>query len=264
LKLGEPIEKALAEQPIVTSAISACVVARAAGQKHEGAELFVNPDGESSDREKKTVRLLLRTESLLKQSELLSFLRHEFYHIVDMLDPAFGYEPFLPPAEGGPTHDSLLRERYRTLWDTAIDGRMVQRGWLPESCRDQHLADFARPFPMLGEETERIFSVYFHKEPHTHAQFVAFAQSPWVAAAKEAISHQLGSRCPLCAFPTYAFAPELEKLSDKVIAEIQSDFPNWQIAQGLCVQCADLYCAHQLSASAAMALPGVISPASSV
>ena len=256
LRLADAIRQALAEQPTLSSRVGSCVVLRALGKNQEGAELFVSADEGQSDRERKTVRLLLRAESLLNRSKLLEFLRHELFHIADMLDQAFGYEPSLPPSEAGPAYDSLLRERYKALWDAAINGRLVKRGWLSESARAQHLSDFATAFPMLGDETEKIFSRFFDDERHTHAELVAFAQSPRIAADQEATGPQPGSRCPLCGFPTHAFEPEPDHLDNETLAAIVQDFPQWRPSRGLCAQCADLYRANRLSIQAARLLPG--------
>jgi len=142
LGLADPIEKAIKEQPLLTSAVGLYVIARAPRKTDEGAELFVSPDAGLKERERRTVRILLRPESLLDLSRLSTFLRHECLHLVDMLDPSFGYKPALPAAEGGPSHERLLKERYRVLWDITIDGRMVRRGWAAASLRDERLGEF--------------------------------------------------------------------------------------------------------------------------
>lgn len=256
LTLGDPILKAVHEHPLLSARVKNCVVARAPGKKEEGAELFVDPEGEGRDKETRTVRILLRPESLLEPLGLLSFLRHELFHITDMLDPAFGYEPALPAGTGGPSHDRLLQERYRALWDTAIDGRMVRRGWADEALRARRLADFRRAFSMLGESSDQFFGRFFDQEPHTHAQLAAFALDPMSATETIPERPHAGSRCPLCAFPSHAFEEKPEELPKEVIDLIVHDFPHWQPERGLCRQCADLYRARPISAKAATALPG--------
>ena len=255
LGLAAPIEKAVDEQPLLSSSAKWCVVARAPGKKEEGAELFVSAEANLSAQDRRRVRLLLRPASLLDPEQVLTFLRHELFHIADMLDPAFGYEPSLPPAEGGPTHDSLLRERYRALWDATINGRMVRCGWLSPSARVDDFKSFARAFAMLAPDTEEAFAAFFDREPHTHDELVAFARAPR-SAAYQGQNLQDQNRCPLCRFPTLTFEPEPERLEREVIAEIRRDFPSWQPSQRLCIQCADLYRARRLSVSAAMLLPG--------
>ncbi|MBI2985338.1 MAG: hypothetical protein HYY45_01085 [Deltaproteobacteria bacterium] len=259
LGLSEQIEKAFGEQPLLSSSVKGCLVARAPGKREEGGELFVNPEEKLSGREQRTVSIFLLPESLLNPSVLLTFLRHELLHITDMLDPGFGYERELPAAEAGPTHVRLLKERYRALWDATIDGRMVRRGWAPESLRAERLCDFRQTFPMFGEETEDLFSRFFDREPHSHAELVAFILDPRaLAAVPEA--HHPGGRCPLCGFPTYAFEPHPECLSSDVIGQITQDFPRWHPSHGLCGQCAELYRARRLSVAAAMLLPGSLPP----
>ena len=241
LGLANGIEKALEEQPLLTSNLATCLVACAPGKRQEEADLLVR-DGEGlSEKERCTLRLLIRPESLLDTLALLTFLRHELFHISDMLDPHFGYEPQLPAAEAGPTHDCMLQDRYRALWDTTIDGRMVRRGWAPESVRSERFNDFARAFPMFGDEAAPMFSRFFDHESHTHGELVAMAREPRSAIGGPWDTPQPGSRCPLCNFPTYEFAQNPESLPKESIREITQDFSEWVPSRGLCSQCADLY-----------------------
>ncbi len=256
LGLALPIEKAIAEQPLVTSSVKWCVVSGAPGKKEEGAELFVSTERGLNERERRTVRLLLRPESLFDPERVLTFVRHELLHIVDMLDPNFSYEPSLPAAEGGPTHGRLLKERYRTLWDATIDGRMVRRGWAPERSRGDRLAEFCQTFPMFGQDSESLFSRFFDQEPHTHAELVAFACNPDASVRGSLAAARLGGHCPLCGFATYSFEPEPVRLPKDVIAQITQDFSRWHPSDGLCLQCANLYRARSVSASAARLLDG--------
>jgi hypothetical protein len=199
--------------------------------------------------------LLLRPESFLDPDALLGFLRHELFHIIDMLNPDFAYEPTLPQSEGGPVYDRLLRDRYRVLWDTTINGRLLRRGWISSSVRERCLRDFVKVFPMLGactvEAFAEAFARFFDTDRHTHTELVAFACNP--DGVSDTPSH--GGRCPLCRFPTYAFESEPERMSAAVTARIHRDFPAWQPSQGLCPQCADLYRAQPLSTAAVQQLP---------
>lgn len=256
LGLADPIEEALREQPLLLSKVKTCVVGRTTAKNLEGAELFVSPEAGLSDRERHNVRILLRPESLLDPAALLAFLRHELLHITDMLDPDFGYEPALPPAEGGPTHDRLVAERYRALWDTTIDGRMARRGWVPQSIRAERLKDFRRAFPMFEQEPARVFGHFFDREGCTHEDLVALACNPKTAAGALPANNHPGNRCPLCGFSTYSFEPEANLLPVDVLSQIADDFPEWQPSHGLCLQCADLYRARRLSTRAANLLPG--------
>jgi hypothetical protein len=49
-----------------------------------------------------------------------------------------------------------------------------------------------------------------------------------------------GAPCPLCGFPTFAWAAETG-LAGPTASAIRSEFPLWTIAQGACARCADIY-----------------------
>lgn len=252
LGLHLPLEQAFAEQPAVAQAVRGCVVGYAPTRKDEGAELFVTPLAAGlSERERRSVGVLLRPASFLDPDTLLGLLRHELLHIADMLDPDFGYEPAFPQPEGGPHSDRLLRDRYRAVWDATIDGRMVRRGWASPALRERRLRDFARAFPLLGTRTAEEFAHFFDTEPHTHAELLAFARD----LTGSLLRPGQGGCCPLCRFPTYAFEPHPERLPAHVVARIAQDFPAWRPAHGLCSQCADLYRARPLSTAAVRVLP---------
>ncbi|MDH3445913.1 MAG: hypothetical protein OEN50_18455 [Deltaproteobacteria bacterium] len=264
LHLGKTIEGALQEQPIITEQVEQCFVVRATHRKQEGAELFVARESAQNNPQRRTLRVLLCPESLFDAEALTLFLRHELFHIADMLDPRFGYEPVLPNTDGGPTYDTLIVNRYGVLWDTTINGRMMQRGWLTDSVRDQQLRDFCRAFPMLGQTGEECFRIFFHADQPNHAKLTRFAFDPRAAAGRLEGQSAVGTHCPLCKFPSHSFEPEPESFADEVLTAIIQDFPQWTPAQGLCTQCADLYRASRLSRAAARALPGWISDSSKV
>jgi hypothetical protein len=171
-----------------------------------------------------------------------------------MLDPPFAYEPTLRKAEGGPTYDTLIRNRYRVLWDVTIAGRMLRRGWCAATVRDQELNDFRHAFPMLGGDCEEHFKRFFEAAKPRHEDLAAFAFDP--RAAIHNISNHAGTHCSLCRFPTHVFEAEPANLVAEVLAAIKEDFPNWTPGKGLCVQCADLYRGRQLSMAALRLLPG--------
>ncbi|MBI4537366.1 MAG: hypothetical protein HY712_05360 [candidate division NC10 bacterium] len=219
---------------------------------NEGAELFVCPGGEGTgETTRRSVGIRLLPQSLLDPETLLAFLRHELFHIGDMLAPAFGYEPRLPRAALGPAHEGLVQDRYRVLWDTYIDGRLAGQGRAPASIREARLREFLRTFGMLGGQAVEAFARFFSSGPLTHSALVAFATAP--LAAVDAPSGALapspvaarslasGSRCPLCGFPTRAFETHPDQLPPAVVDRIRVSFPTWTPSCGLCQQCADLY-----------------------
>lgn len=256
LGLGKVVDQTLREQPIISARVGSCYVVCATQAKEESAELFVVPDRGLDERQRRTLRILIRPESLLKQSAAILFLRHELFHIADMLDPAFAYEPVLPKTDAGPTYDTLITNRYRVLWDVTINGRMMRRGWISESIREEQLGDFRSVFSMLKEKSGEHFSRFFDGERPTHPELAAFASDPRAAVGCLHNASAPGTHCPLCRFPTHAFEPEPENLGNEVITAINQDFPQWAPALGLCAQCADLYRVNQLSIAAAKELPG--------
>lgn len=224
LNLGREVVQALGERPLVAAGIDRYLVASARSGRDEIAELFVATEAGALRR---TVVLRVRPARLLDPVRLRAFLRRELLHVADMLDPAFGYEPRLPPSEGGPAHERLVKDRYGVLWDAYVDGRLARLGWAPPGTRAERLAAFRRAFPMLGERAEAAFDHFFGAEALRHADLVAFAAR--------------GGRCPLCRFPTHAFELEPDRLPLGVQERIHEGFPEWEPVAGLCLQCADLY-----------------------
>jgi hypothetical protein len=155
-------------------------------------------------------------------------------------------------------YERLLRERYRVLWDTSIDGRLVRRGWAARACRTLRLWEFCQTFSMLGPQTEAAFARFFHGNAVTHAELVRFACAPEAYLARPAGAPQQGERCPLCRFPTHAFEPEPMQLPHAVVQRLRADFPAWEPVQGLCQQCAELYRAR--TAQRAAGVPSASGP----
>ncbi len=259
LDLGRGIWQALQEQPLIPTSTRACIVVHSRGSRDEGADLFVSPGGKGTgETEGRTVAIRLDPHRLLDEERLLAFLRHELFHIADMLDPAFGYEPRLPKGELGPAHERLLQDRYRVLWDIYIDGRLVHRNRAPSSLRERRLHEFTRTFPMLADRIEEAFSHFFNGTSLTHADLVACTTNPALVTGA-APCHPLslspslketlyaGTRCPLCGFPTHAFEPHPDRLPSELVARIHADFPAWSPTLGLCQQCSDLYQARSQS-----------------
>ncbi len=256
LGLNQTIEEALREQPIIAAQVGGCFIVCAAESKAQGAELFVAQEERPENPGRRTLRVLLTPESLLSSTSLITFLRRELFHIADMLDADFAYEPALPKAEGVPTYDTIITNRYRVLWDITIHGRMTRRGWLPESDRAEQLAYFRDAFPMLKDNADESFNRFFDTDRPTHPELAAFAFDPRDAKGTGGDPCAPGAHCPLCKFPTHSFEPQPDRLGDDVLAAIKGDFEYWTPSMGLCAQCADLYRASRLSLAAAKLLPG--------
>jgi hypothetical protein len=246
LDLGQQVLKALQEQPALMQGTRGCYVPFVPLRKAEGADLHgAFPS---------TIVLKLRPTSLLADSSLPGFLRHEFMHLADILDPCFAYETDFPTSEIGPTHDNLIHERYRVLWDAWIDGRLLGRGWTTEEVVHNRLLEFQATFPMLGKRSEAVFSAWSKSPLHTHNDLLSFARDPESADPDRPAEQSRTGRCPLCRFPSFElrYGPDLPP---EAVREIEADFPDWKPAQGACPQCNDLYQARQMSREAVAQLP---------
>jgi hypothetical protein len=147
-----------------------------------------------------------------------------------MLDPAFAYEPEIRLPDSPPAELDLLRERYRVLWDITIDGRLNHE-------RSPRLAEFQKALPAVSEKR---FDELWSKRP-SHPELVALAKSVLNRAVKTP-----GAPCPLCKFPTFAWANEF---ADDAI---RRDFPRWLPEHGCCARCAELYSMHPLEQPATL------------
>src|SRR3970282_2499969 len=60
----------------------------------------------------------------------------------------------------------------------------------------------------------------------------------WAAEPEGGSAPPPGAPCPLCGFPTYAWAPAIDFLVEQLI---QEDFPAWRRRDGACARCVEGY-----------------------
>ncbi|MBI5396300.1 MAG: hypothetical protein HZA91_13470 [Verrucomicrobia bacterium] len=216
------------EFPLIEERATSLMLRKALAKKEEGAELFVRPGA-------KNVVVALRSERFLEDG-FEPFLRHEFCHVADMLDDAFGYEPRIELAGAPPTELALLRDRYRVLWDITIAGRLKQ-----EAERAACWSEFTRAFSTLPEERQRELFDRLWRERPAHAGLLDIAKSSHTRAARTP-----GGACPLCKFPTFDWAGA-DGLGSGAVAAIQEHFPNWRPEDGCCGRCAELYAMSKMA-----------------
>jgi hypothetical protein len=243
LELAAPIHQALQERPSVLSGTEQCRVFLAVSRKEEHADLLVPAAGISAGRLPSLV-LRVRAQGFLEPEALLAFARRELLHVADMLDPEFGYQRQLPDSSQGPSFQNLLLDRYRTLWDTTIDGRLHQEGRGREGARDERRRDFCRTFRMLGDEAEAMFLRWFECRQPRHAEMLAFGQNPRSARPAEGWC----GYCPVCRMPCAA-PGDARRLSPGALREIRGDDPSWRAEQGICRQCIDLFETRQTASA---------------
>ena len=241
--LNRVIEQSLAEREGIAARLTDGLVVRALTRAEEGADLM-DRVAVGAPNPAPILVLRIRSERLIDPERLRAFLRHELMHIADMLDPAFGYQRTAPSSDDGPSHDNLLRDRYRVLWDVTIDGRLANAGLTDAQVRDARRQEFATAFRMLGIRCEPAFDEWFDCGQPTHAGLLAFAATPQPPGPFA--GHD--GRCPLCRFPLAALDPQPERLSAGARAAIRARHSAWTIEQGLCSQCLDLYEARHAEA----------------
>ena len=248
-RLEKLLTDLLKEFPLLPEKLSVLAVRKTRGKNDEGAELYVNETNQRS------AILALRPESFERDAALRDYVRHEFTHLSDMLDPAFGYAPTLDLPGLNGAQQRLARERYRLLWDITIDGRLTAVGHTPMAAREQHAAAFSRGYSFwpLEKQTETFDSLWRNAEPR-HAEFLALIADP--RGLREAHRPAPGGSCPLCDFPTFTWA-DAEALLPTITARVVAEFPAWSAEQGLCGRCLETY-----QAAASLGEPPMLAEAS--
>ena len=221
------------EFPLLRKALAVLAFRKARGRNEEGAELFV-----SAETGRNAV-VALCPERFARDEELAGFLRHEFMHVNDMLDPAFGYSPQLHSGGHNPAQQRLTRERYRLLWDIAIDGRLTQAKRGTAGRHKSHRAAFDQVFG-FWTETRRgeIFSSLWNGTDPRHGDLLAIASDP--REVKTAHEPLPGGLCPLCDFSTFNWA-DGQALPAEIRSRVSAEFPHWLPEHGLCGRCLETY-----------------------
>jgi hypothetical protein len=160
-------------------------------------------------------------------------------HIQDMVDPAFDYEPELPLTGRSINQHRLARERYRMLWDVSIDGRVTRRGQSTVATRDQRVREFGNAFEAWDDtKRQELFESFWNDPSPTHLALVNI-----VCRSLEQQSQTgpgPGTACPLCGFPTFAWA-DSDRFDHSVVNAIRSEFPHWTLNQSACARCFVIY-----------------------
>lgn len=226
------------EFPLIEPGLQLLAFRTARGQRDEGAELYVSAENG------RTAVVALRPALLESQARVQEILRHECGHLADMLDPAFGYSPELPSTGPGGAHSRILRERYRLLWDIAIDGRLERSGRGIEGRRRRHEVHFSQAFHFWPESRRAVEFESLWNEPRpNHAALMVLAADP--RGLEHAAGPLPGAACPLCGFPTFEWA-EVPVAEAATLDRVKEAFPEWVPAAGACRRCFEIYeCAGQ-------------------
>ena len=219
--------------PLLRTALSALVFRKARIKNDEGAELYVSAENGRAGV------VALRVERFDQPAELERFLRHEFMHVHDMVNPAFGYSPQLHLPGQNAAQQRLTRERYRLLWDITIDGRLVNSNRPTVGSREPHRATFDRAFDFWPEsQRDEVFDSLWQNRHPLHLELLAIASG--LRDLKSAHHPTPGAPCPLCDFATFDWA-DSRGLNEQTIAALQREFPQWTTEQGACGRCVEIY-----------------------
>ncbi len=180
LGLEQMLRDCLNEFPILYQKLDRIDFMKALTRKEEGAELFVRRDHAEGDRLHRVAVLRLRAEVFLDAERFYTLTRRELYHVSDMVDPAFGYEPDLGDAagDGDIAQENLVRDRYRVLWSLYIDCRLVDAGRSPATIVQQGRSPLDEAFAGFGDRhVNAIFKTVSNAKPLTHSDLLALARS---------------------------------------------------------------------------------------
>jgi hypothetical protein len=222
----------LSEYPLLPGALNVLAFRQARTKNEEGAELYVSAGVRNA-------MVALRMDRLERDAPLLRFLRHEFMHLHDMVDPAFGYSPQVHLPTHNQTQQRITRERYRLLWDVTIDGRLTRVGRETMNGHAQHQALFERAFSFWPEEKRvSVFESHWNERAPRHANILALAADPRdLSHAQEPLP---GGSCPLCHFPTFEWT-NITALAAETLATLCVQFPQWRPDHGACKRCVEIY-----------------------
>jgi hypothetical protein len=252
LGFAESVQRPLRDFPRIGEQASELLVALAASSAEEGADLSLGEANESGLLVRR-VGIRLRADRFLDPAGLHRYLRHELLHVVDLLDPNFGYKGEIRLAVASPAEENIIRNRYRLLWCLSIDARLESAGGEPLADRDSHRRDFDAQYRKFSPTLrEAIFVRLWRPEPLSHSLLLQMATGSQALLRLAGDGGQTGSEtprpaplpgspCPLCRFPSYHFVEDHTILDRALVTEIQQDFPHWRIDDGLCERCLEGY-----------------------
>ncbi|MFQ5602727.1 MAG: hypothetical protein ACE5HS_05610 [bacterium] len=240
--LHRPLQQVLADWPVLKAQTQRCLVVKAPTKKETFADLYVSGKrGETVQRGDRSILIQVLPEHFMHIESLLTFLRYELLHVVDMLDTDFGYEPALPRSETGALYDRLLQERYRILWDSTIYGRLCNANLLSSDVRERQRQIFKKAFSGLIQDLDDTFDHLFENPSPKHQDLLALTilnVIPPFAADSKNHRHSI---CPLCRFPSFHLVLAANLLPKSVLSQIKSAHPKWAATEPICQQCLDLY-----------------------
>ena len=228
LGLARPLWTAVAERLELAARVRLLLIGEARGRTDEG--IICDPDAEH-------VGFRVEARRFDDTAGLLGWARHAVGHARDTLDPDFHYER---DWQARARVSAAAEARVHRLWDVSVDARLAAEGLLDDApARRRHEAAIAADLPGVGAEALAAVLEYLRAGPRpSFPELLAFAAQPADLvglAAPDARSELRPDRCPLCRFPSDDVVPPEPWLAELV----QSEYPAWRPADGLCGRCAD-------------------------
>lgn len=245
-KLGfaESLQTGLRAFPEIEARTPELLVALAGTAADEGADL--SPErGNGSGHGNARIGIRLQPNRFFDLATLQRYLQHELLHVVDLLNPEFGYT--------GDTVEPFVRNRYRLLWCLSVDARLEATGRAPLTDKPTHRRQFDAQYRKFAPAvSEAIFERLWRPTLPPHALLLQMAMDSEALLSLIGDAGQngeggprptrlSGSPCPLCRFPSYHFADNPSLLDPARTAAIQQDFPDWTANDGLCERCLEAY-----------------------
>jgi hypothetical protein len=251
LGYGKLIKEAIEEFPLLNDKVSDIYIN--ISLVTEEADLMKRDFDDTGDLRK--IKIKIRAEMFSSPEELRMVLRHELMHVIDMLDEAYGYDTKIPALNT--VEENFIRERYKILWDIYIDSRLGREGKKTIAGRDKRFSEFSVIYQKIPYSQRLVmFDNLWGRERMTHGEILGMAgdlmnmvtavgDTSAVELVKEKKrGYQPGSPCPLCQFPTYNWAKELnleDEDEKRLYSAIRVDFPGWEPQEGACERCVELY-----------------------
>ena len=222
----------LNEFHLVKKSVRLIAFRKSRSKKDEGSEMYVNESGQHAI-------ISLRAERFENSSNLAAFLRHEFMHLHDMVDPDFDYAPQTDLRVSSPGQQRLALERYTVLWDITIDQRLIRQNRETIATREERSREFDRTFQFWPQEKRaEVFQKLWNNPAPRHAELMELACDP--CGLRHADSPRPGSLCPLCGFSTFEWA-DTDSITQTCLDRIRNEFPEWHSDHGVCARCVEAY-----------------------
>ncbi len=253
LGYGNLIKEILEEFPSLNDKVSDIYINR--DLMREEANLMKKDSDDTGNLRK--VKIKVRVETFDNTNELRKALRHELMHVKDMLDEDYGYD--IKVSALNVTEENFIRDRYKILWDIYIDSRLTKEGRETIENKDKRFAWFSGIYKKVPYPQRVVmFDNFWGKERMTHKEILDMSTDMMKTVAvmggnasdteleegEKEETQQPGTPCPLCQFPTYKWATDMnleDENAKKLQKAIQVDFPNWGNQEGACERCAELY-----------------------